>query len=97
MSTLELTTATPDEITEAIKGAKTEKDAEKIAKGLLPTPPQGIWYLLLGGLFVLACAFGVLSFMLIADGKSAEALVGLATGALGGVLGLLAPSPIAKD
>lgn len=87
---------TPDEVADAIREDMTPEDQKKIGRALLPTAPKGIWYLLLTGLLVLACVFGILAFVLIRDGKGAEALVALATASVGAVAGLLAPSPLSS-
>ncbi|MBM2618507.1 hypothetical protein JIG36_23400 [Actinoplanes sp. LDG1-06] len=73
------------------------KDAQEVARSVLPEAPSGIWYMLIGGLFAVAILFGFLTYLLINNGKSAEAVLGLATAALGGVVGLIAPSPLARS
>ena len=72
-------------------------EARKAAAGNLPTPPPKIWYLIIGGLFVLSLLFGILSYDLLRSERDAAAVIGLATGALGGVIGLLTPGPISRE
>ena len=90
------TTAAKKEAATAVLEKLDEKDAKDIARGILPPAPNGIWYLIITGLLVMALVFGWISFSLIDNGKSAEAIIGLATAALGGVIGLIAPSPVSK-
>jgi len=79
-----------------VLGKLPAKNAEEVARGFLPPAPTGIWYLIITGLLVMALVFGWISFSLIDNGKSAEATIGLATAALGGVIGLIAPSPVSN-
>ncbi len=91
------TTAAKKEAATAVLETLDEKAAKDVArKFALPPPPNGIWYLIITGLLAMALVFGWISFSLIDNGKSAEAIIGLATAALGGVIGLIAPSPVSK-
>jgi hypothetical protein len=54
---------------------------------------QILWYVVVGTLALAVFLFGILAFVLILNGKSAEAPLALATTALGGVVGLVATSP----
>ena len=47
----------------------------------------------MGSLVAVIVIFGVLSFVLIYQGKHAEATLALATTALGGIVGLISPGP----
>lgn len=73
-----------------------QREVRDAASSVLPPAPAGIWYMLLGGLLVLAAGFGFLAFELIHNGHPAEALIALATTAMGAVAGLLAPSPLGR-
>jgi hypothetical protein len=72
-------------------------DAREVAQGALPKAPVGIWYLLIGALCVFVVLFGVLTYVQLSEDKNAEALLGLATVSLGGLVGLIAPSPLSKS
>lgn len=52
-----------------------------------------LWKVVVGSLIAIVVIFGVLAFVLIYQKKSAEAPLALATTALGGIVGLLAPGP----
>lgn len=58
-----------------------------------------IWTVIILLLGVIVLVFGFWSYRQLAatPAKSAETLIGVATAALGGLLGILAPSPINKD
>jgi hypothetical protein len=71
-------------------------EAEEVAKNLLPQAPKNIWYVLLIGLLGLAIVFGGLAFVLILTDRDAAAVIALATGALGGAIGLLSPTPLPR-
>lgn len=71
-------------------------ETQGVLQEFLPQAPKAIWFMLLGGLFILSLAFGVMSYMLIANNRNAEALIALSTTTLGGIVGILAPSPFGK-
>jgi hypothetical protein len=52
-----------------------------------------LWKCVVGSLVAVIVIFGVLSFVLIYQGKHAEATLALATTALGGIVGLISPGP----
>lgn len=52
-----------------------------------------LWYIVVGSMVGAIFIFGVMAFVLIYQGKAAEAPLALATTALGGVVGLVATSP----
>ncbi|MGH3548597.1 MAG: hypothetical protein ACRDQU_10915 [Pseudonocardiaceae bacterium] len=41
--------------------------------------------------------FGILTFVLVLKGQSADGVIALATTALGGVVGLISPSPVSSN
>lgn len=71
-----------------------------VQEQMLPNPsPRNvdrIWFLVIGVLAVAMVLFGILGYLQLKDGKDAAALFGLVGTALGGIAGLLAPSPISK-
>ena len=52
-----------------------------------------LWYLVVSTISAAIFVFGVLTFVLILTGRSAEGPLALATTALGGIVGLIATSP----
>ncbi len=52
-----------------------------------------LWKCVVGSLVAVVIVFGVLTFVLIYQKKSAEATLALATTALGGIVGLISPGP----
>lgn len=66
-------------------------------------PPEGaqigrVWYLVIGALFILALACGAAAFALYWSGHSdnGATFLGVTTTIVGGLVGLLAPSPVAE-
>jgi hypothetical protein len=52
-----------------------------------------LWYIVVGVMALAVFIFGSMAFVLLYQGKAAEAPLALATTALGGVVGLIATSP----
>ena len=75
-------------------------DAQQRVTGGLTTPDAAtnrwLWKVVVVSLVAVVIVFGVLTFVLILKGKSAEAPLALATTALGGIVGLLSPGPATK-
>jgi hypothetical protein len=88
-----LETAQQKQVAAAAVNALPQADQEDVAATVLGRPDrktqQILWYLVVammgGAIFV----FGVLTFVLTLNGRSAEGVVALATTALGGVVGLV--------
>jgi hypothetical protein len=70
---------------------------KRIASGVLEPPDEKtsnfLWKVVVCSLIAVVVIFGVLTFVLIYQKKSAEAPLALATTALGGIVGLLSPGP----
>ena len=67
-------------------------------------PPEGaqigrVWYLVISALFILALASGAAAFALYWAGNSGNAatFLGVTTTIVGGLVGLLAPSPVSQS
>ena len=84
------------EATAKILGNMPARDARELTQGALPTAPSGIWFVLIIALGVFVVLFGVLTYTLMSQDKNAEAMLGLATASLGGLVGLIIPSPLTK-
>ncbi|TCC54244.1 hypothetical protein E0H73_39530 [Kribbella pittospori] len=69
----------------------------QLAQGVLGNPDrrtrQHLWYIVVMTMTAAIFVFGTMAFVLIYQGKAAEAPLALATTALGGVVGLVATSP----
>jgi hypothetical protein len=63
----------------------------------LPPPDEAglkiVWIIVVSVLGAVAILGGLLTFVLIRDGKNAEAIVAFVSAALGALVGLIAPSP----
>jgi uncharacterized membrane-anchored protein len=68
----------------------------------LPAPPRSqllsVWMLVLGGLLIIAVLALIMAFNLYVarEGTSAGAILAMATSIIGALIGLIAPSPVAK-
>jgi hypothetical protein len=82
---------------EAVMGALPTEQREQIAEGVLGRPDRStrrnLWYIVIWTMAAAIFVFGSMAFVLIYQGKAAEAPLALATTALGGVVGLVATSP----
>jgi hypothetical protein len=81
----------------AAVGALSPAGQQAVLTSLLGTPDpktqRTLWYIVVSTIAAAIFVFGVLTFVLILLGKSAEAPLALATTALGGIVGLIATSP----
>lgn len=69
-------------------------DAQREAvRSILPRPGKGIWYLLIGGLLGIAGLGMTSAFVLTLQGKTTDAAWAVVTAVIGGLIGLIAPSP----
>ncbi len=79
-------------------GTLPRADQEDVAATILGVPDrrtqQRLWYIVVGTMGGAIFVFGILTFVLVLLGKSAEGVLALATTALGGVVGLVATSPV---
>jgi flagellar biosynthesis/type III secretory pathway M-ring protein FliF/YscJ len=77
-----------------------QADKEDVAASILGIPDrktqQKLWYIVVGMMGGAIFVFGILTFVLVLVGKSAEGVVALATTALGGVVGLVSTSPVSS-
>jgi hypothetical protein len=73
------------------------RERAAVVRSALPRPSRNIWYLLIGGLIGIA-AFGMASglALTLAD-KTSQASWAIVTAVVGGLVGLIAPSPIAPS
>jgi hypothetical protein len=80
----------------AAVGALSPAGQQAVLTSLLGTPDpktqRRLWYIVVSTIAAAIFVFGVLTFVLILLGKSAEAPLALATTALGGIVGLIATS-----
>jgi hypothetical protein len=81
----------------AALGALPRAGQEEVLTSILGTPDpktqRALWYIVISAIAAAIFVFGILTFVLILLGKSAEAPLALATTALGGIVGLLATTP----
>jgi hypothetical protein len=91
---------TPDQQQQAAAAAVNALPPEgqqEVLTSLLGTPnpktQRTLWYIVISTISAAIFVFGVLTFVLILLGKSAEAPLALATTALGGIVGLIATNP----
>jgi hypothetical protein len=70
---------------------------QQVAQAALGSPDQRtrqlLWYMVVATLTAAVFVFGTMAFVLVYQKKAAEAPLGLATGALGAIVGLIATSP----
>ena len=92
------------EVAEAVAGyeSMSEPDRKQFrASTGLPSPTPGVsdtlWIIVIVIVGLVALGGGFLAFLLLNDEKDAEALVGLASAALGGLVGLFVPSPASES
>jgi hypothetical protein len=82
---------------EAAIGALPADVKQQVAQAALGSPDQRtrqlLWYLVVVTLTAAVFVFGTMAFVLVYQKKAAEAPLGLATGALGAIVGLIATSP----
>ena len=82
--------------------SETERREFRASVGVQLPAPSGpalgaVWVLLIVILGIVVVGGGFLTYLLVNSGKSAEVLVAFVSGALGGLLGLLAPAPTKPD
>jgi hypothetical protein len=82
---------------EGVIGALPLQQRQQLAESVLGSPDQRtrqvLWYIVIWTMAAAIFVFGAMAFVLIYQGKGAEAPLALATTALGGVVGLVATSP----
>jgi hypothetical protein len=82
---------------QAVLGTLPDDVQQQVAETVLGSPDQKtrqiLWYLVVSTLTLAVFAFGSMTFVLVYQGKAAEATLALATAALGGIIGLVATSP----
>ena len=78
-----------------------EKDEVRRQISVLPVPSRNflgaVWIILMMTLALVVLGGGWLVFLLVDNGKDSEVIVGFVSAALGGLIGLLAPSPAASS
>lgn len=83
---------------ESLKTLNSDEKLEALRTLNFPPPSNRvadlIWLLVIAIVGVVAIGGGTLAYLLIDDGLGADAIVGLASAALGGLVGLLVPSPV---
>ena len=79
--------------------ALTAAEQEQVRQQLLPSPVAGgltaVWLTVIIIVGIVAIGAGYLAYQLLDDEKDAEAIIALSSAALGGLIGLLVPSPVA--
>jgi len=82
---------------QAVLGTLPSDVQQQVAQTVLGSPDQKtrqvLWYMVVSTLTLAVFAFGAMTFVLVYQGKAAEAPLALATAALGGIIGLVATSP----
>jgi cytochrome bd-type quinol oxidase subunit 1 len=82
---------------QAVVGTLPAEAQQQLAETVLGSPDQRtrqvLWYMVVSTLTLAVFAFGSMAFVLVYQGKAAEAPLALATAALGGIIGLVATSP----
>jgi hypothetical protein len=88
------------QVAAAAIGGLSQADQEDVAATILGTPDrktqQRLWYIVIGTMGGAIFVFGILTFLLVLMGKSAEGVLALGTTALGGVVGLVSTSPVSN-
>ncbi len=89
---------------DVMKAFENLSDADKLVvvralTGLQGTPPQArdvvsLWYLIVSAFVVLLLGSGLVLYFEVKAGNPTSVFEALATGALGALAGLLAPSPV---